>query len=245
MFYILHLLMLRVIMSVAQSKNRKEDHYMEQKLIDARFKKNPLVWLLVVVGLVVIIGGVIISFIDYQTGTDYEYKIFVGYVEAPNTEIYSSFADYFEHHTYPFDNLHMFLVYGGVLCILVSLFMNWLMSGKEMIITSNRVIGRASFGKRVDLPISQISAVALSNFDRIMVATSSGKIHFWLLENRADVYDALNSIIGKVQVEAARNNTSAASTSNAEELQKYKELLDNGVITQEEFDAKKKQLLGL
>ena len=26
---------------------------------------------------------------------------------------------------------------------------------------------------------------------------------------------------------------------------KYKELLDNGVISQEEFDAKKKQLLGL
>ena len=33
--------------------------------------------------------------------------------------------------------------------------------------------------------------------------------------------------------------------SNADELKKYKELLDSGVITQEEFDAKKKQLLGL
>lgn len=31
----------------------------------------------------------------------------------------------------------------------------------------------------------------------------------------------------------------------AEELKNYKELLDSGVITQEEFDAKKKQLLGL
>lgn len=30
-----------------------------------------------------------------------------------------------------------------------------------------------------------------------------------------------------------------------EELQKYKELLDEGIITQEEYDAKKKQLLGL
>ncbi|MBQ2940785.1 MAG: SHOCT domain-containing protein [Clostridia bacterium] len=37
----------------------------------------------------------------------------------------------------------------------------------------------------------------------------------------------------------------AESTSNADELKKYKELLDSGVITQEEFDAKKKQLLGL
>ena len=33
--------------------------------------------------------------------------------------------------------------------------------------------------------------------------------------------------------------------SNADELKKYKELLDSGVITQEEFDAKKKQILGL
>ena len=35
------------------------------------------------------------------------------------------------------------------------------------------------------------------------------------------------------------------SNSNADELKKYKELLDSGVISQEEFDAKKKQLLGL
>jgi len=33
--------------------------------------------------------------------------------------------------------------------------------------------------------------------------------------------------------------------SQADELKKYKELLDGGVITQEEFDAKKKQILGL
>lgn len=31
----------------------------------------------------------------------------------------------------------------------------------------------------------------------------------------------------------------------AEQLKEFKELLDSGVITQEEFDAKKKQLLGL
>ena len=37
----------------------------------------------------------------------------------------------------------------------------------------------------------------------------------------------------------------AGTVSNADELKKYKELLDIGVITQEEFDAKKKQLLGL
>ena len=36
-----------------------------------------------------------------------------------------------------------------------------------------------------------------------------------------------------------------AAVSAADELKKFKELLDSGVISQEEFDAKKKQLLGL
>lgn len=33
--------------------------------------------------------------------------------------------------------------------------------------------------------------------------------------------------------------------SSADEIKKFKELLDEGVLTQEEFDAKKKELLGL
>lgn len=37
----------------------------------------------------------------------------------------------------------------------------------------------------------------------------------------------------------------AATTSGADEILKYKELLDQGIITEEEFQAKKKQLLGI
>ncbi len=47
-------------------------------------------------------------------------------------------------------------------------------------------------------------------------------------------------VTGLPKVEAVVN-----SGSTADELKKYKDLLDSGVITQEEFDAKKKQLLGL
>jgi primosomal protein N' (replication factor Y) len=39
--------------------------------------------------------------------------------------------------------------------------------------------------------------------------------------------------------------TDSSNTSQADELKKFKDLLDSGVITQEEFDQKKKQLLGL
>jgi hypothetical protein len=41
------------------------------------------------------------------------------------------------------------------------------------------------------------------------------------------------------------DNKNIETVSCADELKKFKELLDIGIITQEEFDAKKKQLLGL
>lgn len=45
--------------------------------------------------------------------------------------------------------------------------------------------------------------------------------------------------------ERASTSNNAKEISSADEIKKFKELLDNGIITQEEFDAKKKQLLGL
>lgn len=47
------------------------------------------------------------------------------------------------------------------------------------------------------------------------------------------------------ETEKKKQNNGGSSVSSADELKKFKELLDSGVISQEEFDAKKKQLLGL
>ena len=62
--------------------------------------------------------------------------------------------------------------------------------------------------------------------------------------------DVVNSIIVDFDtvlqsVKTPKSGAVIQQTSAADELKKFKELLDMGVITQEEFDAKKKQLLGL
>lgn len=41
-----------------------------------------------------------------------------------------------------------------------------------------------------------------------------------------------------------RNAPVTQAVSGADEIKKYKELLDMGIITQEEFDKKKQQILG-
>lgn len=53
--------------------------------------------------------------------------------------------------------------------------------------------------------------------------------------------------INRLMAEAKKNtgSTTVVAQSAADELLKFKNLCDMGVITQEEFEAKKKQLLGL
>lgn len=60
-----------------------------------------------------------------------------------------------------------------------------------------------------------------------------------------EVVDYLKKKIREAKTGARTAQTVVQQTSAADELKKFKELLDMGVITQEEFDAKKKQLLGL
>lgn len=116
----------------------------------------------------------------------------------------------------------------------------------EIIVSNKKVFGKVKFGKRVDLPLNQISSVGQGWFKSISVATSSGIIRFWLLSNRQEVFSAISELLSQFQ--NSNNQTvihKEEQLSSADELKKYKDLLDSGVITQEEFDAKKKQLLGL
>lgn len=48
-----------------------------------------------------------------------------------------------------------------------------------------------------------------------------------------------------VEYPSSLNTSQEKSSTGADELRKFKALLDDGIITQEEFDAKKKQILGL
>ena len=63
--------------------------------------------------------------------------------------------------------------------------------------------------------------------------------------------DEIHRVVSKLLVDRQDKPVPAATIrqevpqSKANELKEYKELLDMGIISQEEFNAKKKQLLGL
>lgn len=64
-----------------------------------------------------------------------------------------------------------------------------------------------------------------------------------LLQDKMNNIATINDMKSSSALKVENKNTTTLET--VEELKKFKELLDSGVITQEEFEVKKKQLLGL
>lgn len=60
--------------------------------------------------------------------------------------------------------------------------------------------------------------------------------------NSTDIHELTKEEWEKEKTKSSRGSDNISS---ADELKKFKDLLDSGIITQEEFEAKKKQLLGL
>lgn len=120
----------------------------------------------------------------------------------------------------------------------------WL-SKIELIVSDKRVYGTAAFGKRVDLPLDSVSAIGTGWPKGIAVATSSGKISFLAIKNCGDIHKVLSNLLIERQNRVSTPIQQGVSQSSADELKQFKELLDSGVITREEFDAKKKELLNL
>ncbi len=158
-----------------------------------------------------------------------------------------------------YNNFDMALIIGGtylvtlvigciffVLAIIVTI-VYWSYSKCQIAITDKNVKGKTLFGKEVVLPLYMVSAYTTRKFlSTIAVATSSVITKFVLIKNYTEIGNVLSQLINKRQdqTQTIANETKTIS-SNMDDLVKLKDLLEQGIITQEEFDAKKKQLLGL
>ena len=137
----------------------------------------------------------------------------------------------------------------GLIFLIVGIILYISLAKVAITVTDKRVFGTATWGRRVDLPLDSISAVSTSAFKGVAVATSSGTINFKAIENYKEIHETVGGLLidrqNKSQPISQTTIKQEIQQSDADELKKYKELLDSGIITQEEFDAKKKQLLGV
>lgn len=66
-----------------------------------------------------------------------------------------------------------------------------------------------------------------------------------VIEKMEEIANYIRKRIDEIKTNGDAVQNVVSSISPADELKKFKELLDAEIITQEEFDAKKKQLLGI
>ncbi len=178
--------------------------------------------------------------------------------------VFLTSESFFEHFTtahynpvpslsyYVFDReipLVFIIIHWSLLFVAGTYSLIWsLLSRCKITVTDKNVCGTTAFGKNVVIPLNQISAFGTSKiFSTIKISSSSGSIRFRQVKNYKEVAEVLNKAMSEIQkndpLKIPVQNVQMPSSAN--ELKEYKDLLDNGIITQEEFDAKKKQLLGL
>lgn len=198
---------------------------MEEKvLIKSEVDKNKKI-LFTVITIVSLVLGILITI-----------STFISYSSQPGWPTYN------EIYTYPTLYLGIILLLFGIVfgVFLCSMLQN------SLVVSNIKISGKTKFGVVVDLPIDKLSAVRISKWtSSIWATTSSGITKFFLLANYEEIYKVLNDLVIERQTQKPSQTQITMYQSNADELKKYKELLDSGIISQEEFEAKKKQLLGL
>lgn len=166
----------------------------------------------------------------------------------------SKISDSIYYLSYKLDDFFWIIVYCvnfiTPICLLLSLIfgMIFLSCRKcQLCITENNIKGKTHWGKEVVLPLYMVSAYSTRKFMwTISISTASGATKFPLIKNYVEIGEVLSKKINERQANTQTETQPNVSANNTlDDLLKLKTLLDMGAITQEEFDAKKKQLLGL
>ena len=156
---------------------------------------------------------------------------------------YVGFVDYATNET-----LLPFIIWGALALLLgiLNLFY-YIDTKKEMIIDTDRIVCKKGKKTAKEFMVKDIKSVELASMKGLMIRGNGFKYKINLLSNAEELKTTIIDYLGALPAEniATTEIKQEILPSNADELKKYKELLDSGIITQEEFDAKKKQLLGL
>ena len=153
------------------------------------------------------------------------------------------FVDYTTNET-----LIPFIIWGALALLLGTLNLCYYIdTKKEMIIDTDRIVCKKGKKTAKEFMVKDIKSVELASMKGLMIRGNGFKYKINLLSNAEKLKTTIMDSLATLPAEniATTEIKQEILPSNADELKKYKELLDGGVITQEEFDAKKKQLLGL
>ena len=156
-------------------------------------------------------------------------------------------------------SMQLFVVYFAVyfllifaVAIILNIIIKKTFKNSGIVVTEQKIVASYGLKSQISLPINSIGSVTLnSNFLGEIGFNCSGKVYrIAYIENRKEIFDVVNTLISEKTIVKSSCSTSSTSqqsenTDVEQELKKFKSLLDNNLITQDEYEAKKKQILNL
>jgi len=156
-------------------------------------------------------------------------------------EIYSSRMDMWVSTIWNGGCIYTVII-DGFIPLVLSIWLNLWISKTELTITNKRIYGKKAYGKTFEVRLDDVSFVNNSFPGGIVLNCVAGQIKIPNIQNR----DRACAFIRKLLLER-QNEISAFKQEMIfdipNEIKKYSELLSTGIITKEEFEEKKIQLL--
>jgi hypothetical protein len=154
---------------------------------------------------------------------------------------YNTFIEYFFGYFY--NRIISICLYLVVIFSIVFTIITSREAKKEIVVYEDSVLYRYNPKKSNQLVFQDINNVDFGKKSLKIIGVGTK----FKISNISNAEEIKSAIIAKKKTshDQSMNVNTVTNASSADELKKYKELLDSGVITQEEFDAKKKQLLEL
>lgn len=221
---------------------------MEQNIvIKGTPQKNKIALILLIAGISLVLISLIVASWAYKEVDLYMYfgfgvsDWFPGWIKYDD-----SFIDFFFGEFFNFSCFYGYILIVGIIAAVVGIIMKTDIEKCEITVTNEAISGKLPHGKDVNIPLNQITAINRSSFNGVSITSIGNVSNFHCIENREEVMKAISYLLANPQQSSVQPTQSAsANDGEAEQLKRLKDLLDSGVLTQEEFDAKKKQILGL
>lgn len=156
---------------------------------------------------------------------------------------YLEYIGYIDYASSKFDSL--FITWGAAVFVLLMVTLWYVADAqKSMSVDEDRILCKAGKKTTKEFLVKDVKSVELASLKGLKVTGNGIKYKINLLKNAEELKKAIMDAVTALPVESVMLTTSIAPTS-ADELKKYKELFDNGVINEEEYNLKKKQLMNL
>lgn len=213
----------------------------ENVVIKGKIKKNMLAIAILVIGIIAGLLSFVFAYDTYQNGEDYMYYGFGIKSLEPYWAMYNkNFSDFYTAEF--FNQAYGYMLIFNILAIIIYVVLKLFTERCEITVNKSSVYGTLARGKKIEIPLNQITAMHKCPFSGISLTALSGVYKFYLIENRESVIKELSHLLASPNSEHAEHQEST-ETQVIEQLIKLKELVDAGVLTQEEFDEKKRKLL--